>query len=109
MERPVKVKPYWIVEPTSAIQNRSFRQFRGIGTNQTSTSAAIAKRILINNNGGNSSRPALATTNPNAQLNGTKRANKNSRAFIIWAELFLRMSLLQLNVDPTVGKARWIS
>ena len=79
IDRPVKVRPYWMVDPTRAIQKRSLRQPLGMGTNHSRSRAATKKRMLIRNNGGNSTKAALDSVNPRPQVSGTQMASNRSR------------------------------
>ena len=78
---PVKIRPYWMVPPISAITKMRVIIPQGGRTNHTSTSAVSEKRSAIIRIGGNWSSAALERVKPSPQTTGTTRASRMSRGF----------------------------
>ena len=83
--RPVKVKAYWIVALTKAIQNIRCMYPRGGVTNQIRTRVASANRKAINRIGGKSvkTKATLAKVKPSPQVTGTDMARMISKGFMV--------------------------
>ena len=88
IDRPVKLSPYWKVAEISAMTISDRQWPRGSGTNQTSSRAAMAKRIPISSSGGKWPSPALARANPNPHVISTRSAIRRCRGVISPARTF---------------------